>query len=114
MVEREGASMIRAGRVKAWLEAHPWLDCFTLRLVSDAGGRYYAATEIVDGSFKYEPVEEGAMVEPVLKLGAGEIDALLEALKQHAKPVDATVDALRDTREVRDRLLSMIEKRGLR
>lgn len=102
------------GRLTAWVVAHPWDDAYELRLVSQSGSRDYAATEVLDGRFKYELIAEGARVEPVLRFGSGEVDALLEALKQHARPSDATVDALRDTRELRDRLLGLIERRGLR
>lgn len=102
--------MLRGGRVRAWVTAHPWNDVYELRLVHDAGGRYYAAS-VEGGEFKYVEVGEGSQVEPAMRLGEGEIDALLEALKQQAKPVDATVEALRDTKEIRDRLLTLIERR---
>ena len=108
--------MIGGSRTRAWLTNEPWRDSFDLRIVVDHGpGHVFAATGLdrySDGTavLKYEKVDDNAQIDPVLTLRGGEIDALLDALKEHAKPVDATVDALRDTREVRDKLLALVDR----
>lgn len=46
---------------------------------------------------------------PTLTLGEREFEALTRAMGQHTQSSDATVEALKDARVVRDRLLTMIE-----
>lgn len=59
---------------------------------------------------EWETVDEGqADVAPTLEFPDGAFEALLDEARAHVSATDATVDALRDAREVRDRLLALVE-----
>lgn len=49
---------------------------------------------------------------PALVLSAEALDELLRAAAEKRPPQDATVDALNDARKVRDRLLTLIERKA--
>jgi hypothetical protein len=67
-----------------------------------------------DGSWK--PIEEGAVVQDWsgFRFPEGALDLLVAEYSKIAAPTPATERHLKDATAVRDRLLSMIEQRGLR
>lgn len=107
--------MLTGNNVRAVLLHEPWLDGYRLTMGHVAGKYTYVVAGIENGRLKYEQVEgEAVVAEPFVTLTQDEVDAIVAALRRDARPVDAAQDAIRDARETRDRLLSMIEKRGLR
>jgi len=59
-----------------------------------------------DGKHRYENYDYGTMPEPFLDVEMEIWDAIVDKLMGH--PI-ATEDALKDTRNMRDRLLTMVE-----
>lgn len=106
--------MIGTSHLRAFLTHEPWNDRYELRISSVAGRYTHAAVRVESGRIVYEETDEGATVDPVLVLCEAEIVALSNALFADLKPENATLDALKDARSVRDRLLSMLEARGIR
>lgn len=79
--------------------------------------RRAAATVLLrfdDGRPRWEETPQNSQPDPTLTIPRDALEALLAAAEKHVPATDATVDALRDTRTTRDRLLALIEKRGLR
>ena len=60
----------------------------------------------------WEEVEEGSLPEPTLRLRQEVFEAIAVEMGHHTQASNATVEALRDTREVRDRLLTLVEKKA--
>lgn len=59
---------------------------------------------------RHEWVAEGPEpMEPALVLGRDALEAIVQAASEKMPPQDATVDALKDARGVRDRLLALVE-----
>lgn len=71
--------------------------------------------QLRDGQWVAEPRDERASdVEPSLTLKREMLEEFVRAAAGHVHAEDATVKHLDDATATRDRLLSMIEKRGLR
>ena len=64
------------------------------------------------GGFPYwEDVDSSAAeITPTVELPAGALEALIAEGEEHVPTTSATVDALKDAREVRDRLLALVEE----
>ncbi len=107
-------------RIKAWIEREPWMDRYSLYLgIPDAVGDHHATgfEPSLSGSstvIRYEKRDEGTRIEPLLTFTPAEYEAISRAFLADERPEDATRDALKDARTVRDRLLGMMEARGIR
>lgn len=100
--------------IRAAVIRQPWLDSFEI-IMGGGGPNSYRAVGIGDdGRIIYETHGEGAQAEPFLRLDRNELEALARAILEEERPEDATVAALKDARSTRDRLLAMLEKRGIR
>jgi hypothetical protein len=64
-----------------------------------------------DGNIVYGPAVVGAEIPVFIRLRDEELQALAKAFLEEAHPEDATIEALKDTRAIRDRLLALIEAR---
>lgn len=58
----------------------------------------------------FETTPDNVQVEPSLHLPRQVVEALVEKATGKLRPSDATLDALTDAREVRDRLLTLVEE----
>lgn len=106
-------SALNVRGLRAVLHREPWLDSYELYL-GGRGAHPFMATRIENCRIVYETQDEAAVNEPLLRLSQDEVDALAKCLLAEARPEDATLDALKDARAVRDRLLAMLEQRGIR
>lgn len=78
---------------------HPWSRDYEILM----GG---------DGRIVYDEEHAvGTEMPTLLRLTREEFEALARAILEEERPEDATLDALKDARVVRDRLLSMLERR---
>ena len=102
--------MLRNPGVRAVVIREPWRDGYQLIV----GGSYFRATGVADGRIVYEECDEMAQHDPVLNLSREEFEAIARAILADERPEDATLAALKDARGTRDRLLAMLEKRGVR
>ena len=106
--------MNRSPGIRAFIERKPWLDSYDVWL-GDPGPRSYIAEKVgEDGHIVYRETDPGAVQEPFLRLTHSELEALAKAILETERPEDATLDALKDARSVRDRLLTMLEAQGIR
>lgn len=88
----------------------PWRDSVDLYLIRDSHRGPEAAVESRDGGLSWEPVDEGAKPStPLLSLPTEVVEKLARALHGVVPASDATQEHLKDAREVRDRLLALIE-----
>ncbi len=85
-----------------------WMDAVDIFIVSDGPDRHVMSFK-EDGKTEWVPYEEFAEPPPTMTLRYDVWDAFQKAVGQHTQASDATVEALRDTRAVRDRLLALIE-----
>lgn len=96
--------------MRAWLTREPWNDTYELRLVVEAGRRYLKATGVSEtGEIVWEDAAELTPVKPFLKLRQDAVEAIVRALSDVTQSSDQTVAALKDTQQVRDRLLTLVE-----
>ena len=110
--------MVRGGpeeeAMRAWFTREPWEDHYAVRLAADFERGVYAHATGVDESghivFTEKGSPSGQIVEPFLYLRYDVMEAFGKALSQITQSSDQTLDALKDTREVRDRLLVLVEK----
>ena len=106
--------MISPQGLRAVLVREPWLDHYRLYL-GGTGANHFMAERVEDGRIVYKQIARDEYESsPLLTLSQDEVDALAKALLSESRPEDATLDALKDARSVRDRLLSMMEARGIR
>lgn len=106
--------MNRSPGIRCVIERKPWLDGYDVWL-GDPGPRSYIAESVgPDGYIVYRESDPAVVTEPFLRLTHSELEALSKAILATERPEDATLDALKDARAVRDRLLSMLEARGIR
>jgi len=99
------------GTVRAWFTRQPWLDYYELRLASGGNGTTFAATGLSeDGQIVWERLEDELSIVPVLmRVPVDVAESFGRALGEITQASDQTVEALKDTRDVRDRLLTLVE-----
>lgn len=68
----------------------------------------------VEGQSSWEEIHEATEPDASLHLPEGALETLLKAAEGYVPATEAVLVALMDTRDTRDRLLALIEKRGLR
>jgi hypothetical protein len=102
--------MIHDPGVRAVLIREPWNLDYQLLV----GGSRFRAKGIENGRIVYEECDEAVQHDPILVLSREELEAIAKAILAEERPEDATVDALKDARTTRDRLLAMLEQRGIR
>jgi hypothetical protein len=96
--------------MRAWITREPWLDHYEVRLVTGAGRTSAAAVGVDErGNIIWSEIEEMAQVAPFLVLRDDVLEALARAAGEVTQASDQTIEALNDTRSVRDRLLSLVE-----
>ena len=101
--------------IRCIIERKPWLDSYDVRMGDGGPSAYHAESVGEDGYIVYRTTNDPSTdVPPFLRLSRSELEALAKAILAEERPEDATVDALKDARGVRDRLLSMLEARGIR
>jgi hypothetical protein len=104
---------IHAPGLRAVVVNEPWQDSYGV-ILGSTGHRPFLAESVEGGRIVYKDIPDGVDAKPFLTLSRSELDALSRALLADARPEDATLDALKDSRVTRDRLLALIEQRGLR
>ena len=97
--------------MKAWLTRDPWRDTYELRLGYQAGKYTAYAKGITDhGDIIWENIDAAAEVPVFLLLREDVVEALIRSALEVTQASDATVEALKDARTIRDRLLVLVEK----
>lgn len=95
--------------MKAWIDFIPWQRRYEVRLAKEAGPKIFAAAKIEDRQIVWEEQHERDEVEPVLYLEPFAFEALMRAAGEYTSTSDATVQHLKDSNVVRDRLLTLVE-----
>lgn len=102
-------------RVHIWRNAVTRsVDIFVIR--DDPKGSAHMARLDEHGRIgSWEPVERQARLPdtPTIRFDEEVLEGILREAGKVMQATDATVDALADTRQVRDRLLKLIEEHGL-
>ena len=97
--------------VKCWITNEPWMDAYQVRMGALAGSRALHASGVDDrGHIIWTEHDDGEQVEPWLVIGEGELEAIARAVGERTQTNDETRAALKDTREIRDRLLKLVEE----
>ena len=93
-------------------DSDPARDVVSVYMVEDFGAQPYAVVGARSpGILDTVPFKQGATPPPLLQLRPDLMRQLADALVPYASKVPASEDSLRDARELRDRLLAMIEER---
>lgn len=92
-------------------DSDPARDVINIYMVEDFGGQPFAVVGTSGpGILDTVNFEQGAVPPPLLQLRPDMMRQLADALVPYASKVPATEDALQDTRTVRDRLLTLVER----
>lgn len=99
---------------RVFIDSVPWRDSVDVRIAVKAGRVTQYAKGIEDAMGQprivWATTEDGAEVPVFLSLQRDVLEALAKALGEFVPAVDATVEALKDARGVRDRLLVLVEE----
>lgn len=97
-------------RQRVHIEQDWYSENVRIWVFSEASDPY--VLRLKDGAFnEWEKLEEGtAHPEPTLTLRADYWEAIVTAAAKTLPVTDTALEALKDTRQVRDRLLTLIEK----
>ena len=100
--------------MRAFITSVPWGDYYEVRLAYQAGRITAAATGIEDGGYViFEEIKDSDETKPFLKLRPDQLEALARAFGEVTQANDQTLESLKDARGTRDRLLTLIERRGV-
>ncbi len=94
--------------IRAFIKRVDWLDAVDVYVFARGSENY--ALVIEDGMETWKTFPEGTEPPRLMRLKPHVWDAIQREAGRHTQASDATVEALRDTREVRDRLLTLVEK----
>lgn len=96
--------------MKVTLTREPWNDAYEVRIGFHAGRVVSYASGVDErGAIIWAQAEEGVNVPVFLSLREDVVEAFARALGDVTQASDATVEALKDTKQVRDRLLALVE-----
>lgn len=94
-----------------YTEREPVRDAFAIWFFStNQQGERLVAYPVGKDTWQDEVVPMDSYVEPTLRLPSQMFKDLIKSVQGQIEPEDATVDAMRDARDTRDRLLAMIER----
>jgi hypothetical protein len=100
--------------VRAIVRAEPWADQVAIYLAKDYGFGPARALSPQGhdrrGDVEWVEFPEGTEPPALLRLSRGAAEMLAKALNEYVPAIPATEDALKDTRIVRDRLLTLVEQ----
>lgn len=97
--------------MKVFIESHDWRERVDIRI----GDRYgkniqYAHSLTPEGDIVWKTTSENSEMPVFLSANREVLQALAEALGTFIPGNDQTVEALKDARTTRDRLLTLVEK----
>lgn len=97
-----------------FIDSQPWRDSVDIRIAVRAGRltQYAKGIEEAFGQpqIVWDTTEETGDIPVFLTLRRDVLEALAKALGEFVPATDATVEALKDARTTRDRLLTLIEE----
>jgi hypothetical protein len=96
--------------LRAHIERRPEREAVDLFILRDYGAGLQELIVGPDGERQWIDVRPGVHARPLVQMAYDEFDALADAIQGVTRASSQTIDALADTREVRDRLLTMIEQ----
>ena len=93
------------------LEQHPVEREISIYILEEGANEAFAMQVHEDGRLhQFKRLKNGEIAPPALRISARALEAIVREAAQIVPVGDAGAEALRDTRQVRDRLLTIVER----